>query len=968
MNENTNVCCEDTSNALDLATVRLAKTGSPNETGNKTCLGLPLKTHLMDCAKVITFLYESYLSPHVKKLLEGNSNNEQTLAFLRFVAAFHDAGKDLPDFQNQLHQRFGFEQESTDKKRLSHSKESDMIFRICSEQPSNAIASLLNGHHRKPTLTQPTITDIRKLKYACSEAGSEWADYEQEWLRYYQNAIKFSDWDENSLPNLEALCIEAGLLILADWIASDPEYFPYLTAAQMIADKQRNREEPIWKDDVKRGADLEHQIRLGGQWDPQPEETCQEYYQKRFGEKFIPHLEQKLAYEAAQCMDKPGLMIIEAEMGKGKTEMGLAAAEIFAKKFGMNGLFFGLPTQATSNGLFRRVSSWFEQQRSCNFSKPLTMNLVHQKAKYNPDFLKAKRLSEDGEELSVLVDSWYERRHMEMFPNFVIGTYDHLLMMALQNRNVFFYHLALANKVVIVDEVHSLDEYSLQYLKIALRYLGSYQVPVILLSASLGNSYRRELIKAYQDSWYKSKKRRNCAYKKEYFSIMETEEKNFTENSHTSLSLPEKMTLESVDAGKRARNPKFMDQIHFIHDFSGENEESLLNNSRNIPLISWTQHTNVWYLSAPMEGKLEKEIALISIREDEAITKIGDFLADGAVIGVVVNTVKKAQELYEKLSATYRSDTGNADVFLLHSRFTNLDRSCKEKMLEKLAGKNRIKQVRPQIVIGTQVLEESLDLDFDVLFSQSCKVESFIQRTGRLFRHVRPRPDGISGPVCYVITEEITPESNVKPYQAWDVYRMQQTMPKSFFVPSGVSAWIKEVELYRSDEQWEAGKRQAENEKNSNSNSALPGLIKVLYPRKQPDLYGFLKNESLDFPVRLGIIPIECLLLFTDGNTIWFNPESRQGISAERTPDSGQLPALIDNSIRLPESLMRYKSSLEKIFKDNRQRFEKWTEFLEKHHLNVLWLDLEGKYENDKLHFAYNKDEGFLYSWNFDLK
>lgn len=968
MNEKVNGCCADTFNALDLATIRLAKAGSSSESGDKTCLGLPLETHLMDCAKVITFLYESYISPHVRRLLAGNSNDEQTLAFLRFIAAFHDAGKDLPDFQNRLHQKFGFEQQSTENKRLSHAKESDMIFRICSGKHFTAVASLLNGHHRKPSLNQPTKTDIRKLKRVCSEAGSEWADYEQEWLRYYKNAIKFSGWDEKSLPNLEALGIEAGLLILADWIASDSEYFPYLTAAEMIADKQRNGEEAIWKDDVKRGADLKQQIRLGGQWEPQPEEICQEYYQKRFGEKIIPHPEQKLAYEAAQSMDKPGLMIIEAEMGKGKTEMGLAAAEIFAKKFGMNGLFFGLPTQATSNGLFRRVSSWFEQQRSCNFSEPLTMNLVHQKAKYNPDFLRMKRLSEDGEELSVLVDSWYERRHMEMFPNFVIGTYDHLLMMALQNRNVFFYHLALANKVVIVDEVHSLDEYSLQYLKIALRYLGSYQVPVILLSASLGSTYRHELIKAYQDSWYKSKKQRKSTCKEKHFSIVEAERKNFTENSHTALGLPGDMTEDSEDGGKRARNSNFMDQIHFVHDYSGANEESLLNNSRNTPLISWTQETDVWYLPAPMENKPEKEITLISIREDEAVSKIGEFLVDGAVIGVIVNTVKKAQELYQKLSAAYGSENGEADVFLLHSRFTNLDRSSKEKMLEKVAGKNRIKQERPQIVIGTQVLEESLDLDFDVLFSQSCKVESFIQRTGRLFRHIRPRPDGISSPVCYVITDELNPDSNVKPYQPWDVYRMQQTMPKSFFVPSGISAWIKEVELYKPDEQWAAGKRQAENEKNSNSNSAVPGLIKVLYPRTQPDLYGFLKNESLDFSVRLGIIPIECLLLFTDGNTIWLDPVSGNGISADCIPDPGKLPDFIANSIRLPESLMRYKSSLEKAFKDNRRRFEKWTDFLEKYHLNVLWLDRQGMDENDKLRFTYSKEEGFLYLWNSDLK
>ncbi len=74
-------------------------------------------------------------------------------------------------------------------------------------------------------------------------------------------------------------------------------------------------------------------------------------YGERFS--FAPNAMQSAVAQAAAAIQTPGILVLEAPMGKGKTEAALAAAEIFAHKSGRSGVFFALPTQATSDGISR---------------------------------------------------------------------------------------------------------------------------------------------------------------------------------------------------------------------------------------------------------------------------------------------------------------------------------------------------------------------------------------------------------------------------------------------------------------------------------------------------------------------------------------------------------------------------------------------------------------------------------------
>jgi CRISPR-associated endonuclease/helicase Cas3 len=108
----------------------------------------------------------------------------------------------------------------------------------------------------------------------------------------------------------------------------------------------------------------------------------------------------------------------------------------------------------------------------------------------------------------------------------------------------------------------------------------------------------------------------------------------------------------------------------------------------------------------------------------------------GNRILVVLNTVKQAQAVFDDL---LKVSDDIVDVKLFHSRYTQSHRKSKEDELESFIGNNdnSRKDKRPKILVATQVVEASLDLDADYLFTELAPWDSLIQRMGRVFREYR---------------------------------------------------------------------------------------------------------------------------------------------------------------------------------------------------------------------------------------
>jgi CRISPR-associated endonuclease/helicase Cas3 len=123
-----------------------------------------------------------------------------------------------------------------------------------------------------------------------------------------------------------------------------------------------------------------------------------------------------------------------------------------------------------------------------------------------------------------------------------------------------------------------------------------------------------------------------------------------------------------------------------------------------------------------------------------------------AKIGVIVNTVGTAQHLSTELE--------QYQPLLLHSRLPARERAERAAAAIARFGKNSTPG--PDLMIATQVVEQSIDVDFDILISALCPAPSLLQRMGRVWRHdrgaQRPRPGGLPGPVCHVVAPAPLPQ------------------------------------------------------------------------------------------------------------------------------------------------------------------------------------------------------------------
>lgn len=134
--------------------------------------------------------------------------------------------------------------------------------------------------------------------------------------------------------------------------------------------------------------------------------------------------------------------------------------------------------------------------------------------------------------------------------------------------------------------------------------------------------------------------------------------------------------------------------------------------------------------------------------DDTLLDEIIECAKNGFTAAVICNLVSDAQGVWERLKAKSQG----IRVELFHSRYTFKDRDRIEKSVVEHYGKNR-KCGEGSVIVSTQVIEQSLDLDFDFMVTQICPIEILFQRLGRLYRHERkPRPYEI--PHCIVISPE----------------------------------------------------------------------------------------------------------------------------------------------------------------------------------------------------------------------
>ena len=730
-----------------------------NRNASGMCEWLPLSVHLNDTMEVCRLIWEHWLSDGVKEFMinsiktNGEVSNfddreKPARSLCKFLGAVHDIGKATPYFQ--LKRSFRRDEELDEQilenlksagfkeldkfytaTELKESHQSMGQFMLAKRGVNMTVADIVGAHHGRPMpITKSMDISNTNFFYQVNDANSEiyktWMDIHDELFNRALEAAGYESVDEIPLISQPAQVLFSALLIMADWITSNEKYFPLIDIASFDISNTRIEDGYIkWRNDRT-------EI-----WSPDFVDV-NKIYEERFkladGAKFVPRDAQRKITEVIEKTKEPGIVILEAKMGMGKTEAALVAVEQLAKKTGRTGMFFGLPTQATSNGIFSRVSAWLENLTD-DVSKERSVRLIHGKAALNKEFSdlpKSRNIHEEetNDKNTVSVNDWFSGRKLSMLDDFTVGTIDQFLLVALKQKHLMLRHLGFANKVVVIDEVHAYDAYMGVYLYQAIKWMGAYGVPVVVLSATLPIEKRNELVKNYM---------KGAGYK---FTNAPKPE-NFDEN--------EAYPLLTITDGEKV--------IQF-EDFE-------------------------------KEAGTDFEVNKLSKAESEDIAELIKSITGEGVVGVIVNTVRKAQEYARICSEVF----GEQNVFLLHSSFIATDRYKKEKELLNNIGKNGDRP-KFKIVIGTQVIEQSLDIDFDVLITELAPIDLILQRMGREHRHKNnKRPEHLATPKLYVLnsTEYDFDKGSTYVYDEYLLFRTEYFLPEKINLPNDISHLVQLV-------------------------------------------------------------------------------------------------------------------------------------------------------------------------------
>jgi CRISPR-associated endonuclease/helicase Cas3 len=629
----------------------------------------PVLCHLVDVASVCHALWQSVLREPVRSRLGSALGLDPRRAglWVSFWVGAHDIGKVAPGFQAKdphaeaalKGQGYNFPASAT---KPPHGTVSTAVLRRALAEPGGwlaiprdlaaRVATTVGGYHG----VFPRAQDIIALSHY--ELGNQaWSQARLELLAALAATLQA---DRLPAPRSPApddhafFMLLAGLTSVADWVGSDQVYFPFAGADVDLGEyAARARERANMALD-----------RLG--WTGWTGDVSPARFEDLFDfpRPIILRPMQRVVVDQAAGPARAGLVLIEAPMGEGKTEAALFLSDWWNRTLDQGGLYVALPTQATSNQMFGRVRKFLARRYP---EERVNLHLLHGHALLLEEYqqLRLAAIYDDAADRpnQVVAEGWFTPKKRGLLAPFAVGTIDQVLLAVLQTRHGFVRLFGLANKTVILDEVHAYDAYMSTLLERLLEWLAALGCSVVLLSATLPKARRRRLLAAF-------------------------------------------------GAGDVADTP--YPRLLAVRDG--------ITTSTSFPASRSLTIDTKWLPQEALPGRLREA------------------LSDGGCAAVICNTVGAAQKQYQSLRAELAP--AGVEVNLFHARFPFGRRDEIEQVVLRRYGKDG-ERPKAAVLVATQVIEQSLDLDFDLLITEPAPVDLVLQRAGRLHRHpgrVRPGP------------------------------------------------------------------------------------------------------------------------------------------------------------------------------------------------------------------------------------
>lgn len=644
------------------------------------------------------------LTKHYPQLLKRFNMNAREAALL---AALHDIGKISQGFQSKCAkwlEQTGMKEISTAQgwqnfeKRIAdahaHAKVSQFTVQNLLRQEGMKAGSAIHwaiasgAHHGY--LHRPGESGLKEI------VGMKNDEWEQERQRVARQLIEALS---GALPKTEIsresahLWWLAGLISVSDWIGSDETYFPI--------DRDIGLEE-------SRGRAQKAVEAIGFS---HPKARTGLSFEQLFS--FSPN---DLQHEAVAAITEPGIYVIEAPMGMGKTEAALACAYRLICEGKASGIYFALPTQATSNRIHLRVKDFVRKI----WTDGLDTRLIHANSWLTESLsqpVPAATIKSETSDDARAGRDWFASAKRALIAPFGVGTVDQALLAVVAAKHFFVRRFGLAGKVVILDEVHSYDFYTGTLIRVLCETLKELGCTVILLSATL---------------------------------------------------TPERRTALLGKSDALATNDYY-------------------------PLISGRRSDGAFITPRPAQPPEEKKVHIAFVENEGALHDAWKQACNGACVLWICNTVSRTQAVHAQLQLLekQRGWKGTPALGVLHSRFPHFRREELETYWMELLGKDS-KNRRGCILVSTQIVEQSVDLDADLLITELAPTDMLLQRIGRLWRHPRENR-AAERAECWILKEA----ASLDELRAMGKKEIRKTL--------GAKAWVyAPYVLLRSLEIWSA--------------------------------------------------------------------------------------------------------------------------------------------------------------------
>lgn len=627
-----------------------------------------------------------------------------------------------------------------------------------------------------------------------------------------------------------------------------------------------------------------------------------------------PRALQNSAIVTTSTLTAPCLILVEASMGEGKTEAALYLADYLQHQTQAGGFYIGLPTQATSNAMFARVKQFLTQR----YPKDECLELINLTLSHS-----AAALKQDYQESICRLD-----RQEQVYDND-------------QRVVAREWHTARKRTLLSPYGVGTIDQALMGAVRSShqfVRLFGLAGRTVILDEVHAYDLYTSTLLERFL----------------EWLAL---------------LGSPVIALSATLPAETRRR------LINAYAEGCGCAKPELPINKPYPRLTTFTPDAGVNVTSFSASLHVTRSLNLHWVNDQEWIGALQEKLVSGGCAAVICSTVGRSQDVFERLKRYFTPD----ELGLFHGRFLFIDRERIEKgCIAKFGKPNDSNTERPHryVLVATQVVEQSLDLDFDLMISDSAPIDLLLQRSGRLHRHEerRNRPSNLTEPTLWLIEpklDEIGKAQFAEPdfvynrhilLRTWLALRHQTFIP----LPDKTDELVESV--YQIDapipqdlepvhqQDWESS-RDDYLSGETYKKIAQANAIKLPPTKGDNKPCEFTRqgeeddDNTIAAATRLGEKSVTVIFVQKTANSLIL-PVTKQAIDLDQSPDLPMIRALLEHSTRISK-----KGLVEELLKQENPR--QWTSALLRHCRCVI-LSTQGKTQIGKWEFSLDAKQGVV--------